>query len=225
MEKMASFIVRKSNTENKDGSLWDLIRFEALQGEAIMGFIKVSFIPSTKIKMSNIEKDILAYLKISTGPGAGIVPHSYISLEQSSQDMLKSIAHGVEEEVHGWPYANQKQRSEVSRQDYLRRISDCLPEIERRFDHERQSFLEFHVDKPQVDMVEVSPAFRRKGVGLALYEFASAWARGRGMSLHASKIQTQEAMEVWESLRRRDMIDQGEGTTKDCGNVSRQKMR
>jgi hypothetical protein len=80
-----------------------------------------------------------------------------------------------------------------------------------------------HENRPNVDYISVrdaddsdahiagrylhdaspTPGFRRLGVGSALYETAAVWMASRGMNVHASGLQSDEAKAVWSSLAAR----------------------
>ena len=98
---------------------------------------------------------------------------------------------------------------------------------ENRHVYEAPMGLDFHVDKPLVDYISVyregdSPhdisgrvsddaprvtvGSRGTGAGTALYETAALWIAERGMQLHASGLQSDEAQAAWARFRKRGVV-------------------
>lgn len=61
----------------------------------------------------------------------------------------------------------------------------------------------FYVDKPLVAFVRVEDAWQRQGIGTALYIEATRWMHERGMLLHASDTQSDDAKKMWVFLKAR----------------------
>lgn len=70
--------------------------------------------------------------------------------------------------------------------------------FERKYGDSYRSFVDYHVDKPQVEYVKSEVL--REGVGIALYEYTARVLAKRGLSLWSSTLQQPEAKAVWAAM-------------------------
>jgi DNA-binding transcriptional ArsR family regulator len=113
----------------------------------------------------------------------------------------------------------------LSRADLERLWARESKQIIRSITPEYERFRDYWLDRPQVEAVRVrsdgdssmlsggvrrpvaSPLdFRRRGIALALYRQAALWMGERGLSLHASSLQSPEAARAWASLERAGLV-------------------
>lgn len=69
-----------------------------------------------------------------------------------------------------------------------------------------KKFKNYHKDKPFVDFIKVHEKFQRQRVAEALYLEAAKWLKERGMKLHASGLQTDQAQAAWDHLARTQQV-------------------
>lgn len=70
--------------------------------------------------------------------------------------------------------------------------------FEKKYGDSYRSFVDYHVDKPQIEYVKSEVL--REGVGIALYEYTARVLAKRGLSLWSSITQTTEAKAVWAAM-------------------------
>lgn len=70
--------------------------------------------------------------------------------------------------------------------------------FEKKYGESYRSFVDYHVDKPQIEYVKSEVL--RQGVGIALYEYTARVLAKRGLSLWSSLLQEPEAKAVWAAM-------------------------
>jgi hypothetical protein len=70
--------------------------------------------------------------------------------------------------------------------------------FEKKYGESYRSFVDYHVDKPQIEYVKSEVL--RQGVGIALYEYTARVLAKRGLSLWSSTLQEPEAKAVWATM-------------------------
>lgn len=70
--------------------------------------------------------------------------------------------------------------------------------FEKNYGESYRSFVDYHVDKPQIEYVKSE--VMRQGVGIALYEYTARVLAKRGLSLWSSLLQEPEAKAVWAAM-------------------------
>lgn len=69
------------------------------------------------------------------------------------------------------------------------------------YEDEFMEFEFFHVDKPTVDYIKVSPQYQRQGLATLLYHEGTKWMWEHKMHLHASGLQQPEAKAAWDKMK------------------------
>jgi hypothetical protein len=70
--------------------------------------------------------------------------------------------------------------------------------FEKKYGESYRSFVDYHVDKPQIEYIKSEVL--RQGVGIALYEYTARMLAKRGLSLWSSLLQEPEAKAVWATM-------------------------
>ena len=73
--------------------------------------------------------------------------------------------------------------------------------FEKKYGDTFRSFVDYHVDKPQIEYVKSETL--RQGVGIALYEYTARMLSKKGLSLWSSSTQEPEAKAVWAAMTAR----------------------
>lgn len=72
--------------------------------------------------------------------------------------------------------------------------------FKRRFGDRYEAFKDYHVDKPQVEYSHTEEEYRRRGVGVAMYEFTARLLAKRGLGLWSSTTQSTQAKAIWAAM-------------------------
>jgi GNAT superfamily N-acetyltransferase len=177
-------------------SLWEVTEIQAHVDGTSVGFLRISHIPRARYETLRPT----ALDKIATA----IHENELLHLGEADLPSLKRALHVGHLIVDNW--ATAVVVSDLpSTPAQARRAIEAM--TERLNTHEstqvkRREFEAFHLDRPMVDKIEVTPAYQRQGMGRALYLEAARWVAEQGLQLHASQIQTVAAKAVWTGLAR-----------------------
>ncbi len=179
-------------TEDSEGDKnrgWTVHKFEAVIDGETAGYLKVSYIPEERFKRH--YKNIFDYIDKITGKA---IPKDYSDRKKALNTLAYSIL--------GWPGLDRLEPSleELDDEDLDRIEKDISKEAVKKHWKAFEEFKDHWVDKPVVDFIFVETGHRRKRIAVALYEFAAKWLAQRGMKLHASGLQSDNAMAAWEWL-------------------------
>lgn len=199
---MEAIILRLQEEKTKDG---DEIRF--------------SFVEDTKDYSGRKQGWVLHKLEAYVEEGGyqkkvGYLKISYIPLERF-QEVYPTIWHFMSHQK-GWAlgealdqlddinvlwkalfvYVGYHSRPDVPEEEKRQVIERTA----QRHQEEFREFRRFHVNKPLVDFIRVDPNWRRKGIGQTLYKKGAEIMAQRGMKLHASGIQEDEAKAAWKKM-------------------------
>ena len=184
-------------------ALWrvDEVRAHLDSGEQA-GYCRISYVPSDRIE--GWDNDIYAFLA-HRGGALGI--HGIKDPSRASHQTWSALAFAVQCELHGWPKANASAWHEKPLDEIRDFLEAARPGLEKKVGPKRAEFIDFHVDKPLVDYIQVVEGLQGKRIGRTLYQEAARWMGERGLSLHASGIQTESARRCWESMAREGLVE------------------
>lgn len=172
---------------------WKISLLEAYIGSDYVGHIKVSYIP-----MENFMKlypTILHWIVLKS--------HDHKIL-----DHLDDIDFIYNEISRGWGRGWGRDKTKEDKIKYINSFIDAYRDEYRRFKR-------FHVNKPMVDYIDVKKNkyenLRRQGIGEALYRKMSEIMKDKGMKLHASGIQSDDAKASWRSMDKKGIVGHKSG--------------
>lgn len=200
--------------------------------------------PAGHLKLSYVPSETLARWFPSAWHYAARVEGRYYlpgeQLEKPEEDWSEAELRLALERTAGWlPYPQERARAaelEAASPARLRELwQEQREQLNARHARAFAEFLEFHLDKPLVDYAEVYRAgethpytdgvrsereplersARRQGVASALYEQAALWLAERGLALHASGLQSDDAAALWESFRARGLVREVPANARD----------
>lgn len=181
-------------------SLWELSQVVALDSNGKqVGFLRISYIPKHK---TTDWHDLYAFLRDHSLEGLRVprrdTPQAWRDFLWSARLKLFSYSQA----------SHQHTQSDGCDVTALKAQAVALkPLLEDKLSALKAEFVDFHVDKPMVDYIEVVSDWRQKRVGMALYQEAARWMGERNLQLHSSGIQTPEAQRVWDKLSNNNWTD------------------
>lgn len=168
---------------------WTVHRIEALIEGHVAGFLKISYI--TKAWAAKSYPTIWHWLSRVRGWSSDLIH----AAESGDLDALWLNAHSYV----AW-------RSNPNAVPHEEREAD-LKQFEAKYTPDFKEFKQYHVNRPLVDFIHVDEAFRRQGVGTALYSYGAQWlAKTKGLPLYASDLQSNEALATWRSMMTRGQL-------------------
>ncbi len=201
---------------------WSVHILEATVEGKPAGYLKISYIP--RKQMERLIPTAFDYATYRSGSFLGI---KHLLKDKSEElwddkDLIKAI-----NESYQWigGYRGEIKLEEQST-DELRQLWKKRKQfINREYKKSYEEFKDFHLDKPQIDFIEVyqpkekwryvdgegvefedqMPEFRRQGIGSALYEVGAKWMQANKMKLWASTVQTDDAKATWKNLQERKL--------------------
>ncbi len=190
------------NTERVNRG-WVVDKVTATVDGELAGYIKVSYIPTEEF--NKFYPNIFAWKSIVEGGGFNFIidrinGYDFIYEKLSPkkrQEFLEDVARQFLGE-EGNEYLSQFKTDN----DVLREIQHIEAVTTKHHGNDFKAFVEFHVDKPNVDFIQVEPILRRNRIGLALYLEAAAFLKKKGLKLHASGVQSPSAVAAWEYLEK-----------------------
>lgn len=193
---------RLENTGNQP-SLWrlDQINVRVAGHETPIGHLRISYVPGHRVEAWTDIYRFLADRGGSFGMFGIKDPHG------ASHEDWATLAFRVQEKLQGWNAANASCWQQCPLGDIQAALESYRPRLETLLATRKAEFIDFHVDKPMVDHIEVEAEWRGRGVGQALYEQGAQWMAERHLVLHASGIQTPLAQKAWERLEKQARVN------------------
>lgn len=204
-----NLILQRVEHTGDPASLWrvDEVR-AALEDGTPAGYLRISYIPSERTP--GWQEDIYVFLA-HRGSSLGI--YGIKDPATANHDQWSSLAFRVQERLQSWANACASKWDDRPLADIQTFLEQSRAALEDKLGPKRDEFLEFHVDKPLVDYIEVPEGLRGKRISRTLYQEAARWMEERGLALHASGVQTEAAQRCWSSMRR-DGLVQDAGATR-----------
>lgn len=225
-------ITRHSEAYDRD-SLWVIDRLDVSSSGEPAGYLKLSYIPSDVIS-SRIPSGFTWAINrlgiVSISSRESICRNGEKSSEWNDAEELREVikslspwdAEGLRRSLPGMNLAElrrefdlQKERLNDSHRDaraeFVRTWRDRpLVDFSRVYDAEERRAI-IH---PDGEIERIAPSHRswkRQGVARAMYKTAAVWMRERGMRVHASNTQSDEALAFWASLERDGFVSSEPG--------------
>lgn len=194
---------RKQDYEGPKASLWRVDDIDAYgeQGQKL-GFIRISYVPSERVE--RWEADVFAFLA-DRGTSFGI--HCKKDIANLPDEDLARLAHEIHNALDGWSAATAAKWEIQPRHAILDAFEQWRPRLEDLVREKREAFVAFHVDRPLVDMISVEESFRGRHLGRELYRQAAMWMAERGLRLHASGVQTDDAQRLWGKMEDQGLVE------------------
>jgi len=203
-------LTHRENT--KPQSLWRHDEIEAWVNEKKVGYIKIAYIAESTAQEFRQDPLLFAHHALSVyglyhenwAPNASaekiLVPNYYhqaryiarliYSSHQLEQDALLAIEKWNEDEL----------------KEYVKNTRPKVLQKMLKNDRARR-FAEYHFCRPDIDFIRVEEAHQRQGIGTLLYRAASQWMNQRGLVLHSSSLQQEEAVQAWEKMKKNGEAD------------------
>jgi len=162
---------------------WRLDRVEAYVGGELAGYIAISYVP---------KEDF--YKKYPT-----IFDFGKRKIYVDDKDPIDEKLWRLGTEISGWS-ADDSYKS-LSNSEKEKLLNDLIKKYEKKIKPQYDEFIQFHIDKPLVDYIDVEDKYKRMRIGEALYVIASRWLAKRGMKLYASGLQSDSAKASWAHLK------------------------
>lgn len=167
-----------------------------------VGYLKIAYIP-LKVWRTFYANDVWAFLRHRKG---WAIPKTSDPVEFWDGIVRYTFPEGVWEHIPNG--SNPKTRKEA--QENIRAFEDAYMKSPYMRDFRR-----YNVDKPEVDNIRVDEAYQRQGIGHALYQYGARKMAERGLVLHASSIQSDDAKASWRALEERGKpVTRGKGRKK-----------
>lgn len=166
---------------------WITHRMQALIDGQEAGYLKTSYIPSCNV--ARYYPDITHYLAQIRGEWSLV-----------SEDPIERLI-AMSYKVELW--RNVLKREDVltmSLQERAERSITYMQKLEEEYGEDFNDFLNYYVDKPYVDYINVEIEFQRRGIGLALYESTAYKLAEKGLRLYGSTLQSDPAKAAWERM-------------------------
>lgn len=189
---------RQENFEHhrvRGDSQWVVHRVTALVDDIEAGYLNISYIPKENLRGSSL----LNFMDIQGWP-LDLKGKNWKGLDRKGKEQALETIIKYTSSYSRWQTAFDAIPG-MSDDDLNKRI-DAYEHRLRKSKHGRayKEFYSFHVDKPLVDYIKVEPMFKRQGIGTALYQEGSKWMKEKGMVLHASGTQSDEAKATWDAM-------------------------
>lgn len=176
-------------------SLWKVDQLNAQHGDQGIGFLRISYVPKERVQDWD---DIYAFLSDRK--------HEHCTrFHQATHEQLAQMLTNVQSSAQGWGKGEASKWIEKSREEIIEGLELFRPFYDKKYGLKRDTFIDFHVDKPLVDYIKVEDNFRGKLLSKRLYEEGARWMAERGFHLHASGAQTPEALRAWNSMERQGL--------------------
>jgi GNAT superfamily N-acetyltransferase len=193
--------VEDSEGDNNRG--WQVDKVVAYLGEHEVGYLKLAYIPAERFK--KWYPSILNYIQQING--SIIFPHEYRATHWTEipiDTLRKSIYSIAQVAGVGWHESNSLQEQAKTAPDKIVRqmIHSFEIDIEKEKGPLFRRFKKYFVNNPYVDYIKVNDEYKRQGIGTALYRAGYEWMKSKGMKLHASGTQSDDAKAAWMSLER-----------------------
>lgn len=226
-------LYREIDDNINDGWIVDLVEAHTAQGPA--GSLKISFIPTEH--MQRVFPNAFEYAVRQLGKYGGL--QSLLETPEASwtrADVTQALS-----KVDGWlPYQHQDrvdtERAQASEPELWKLWEQRRAKIEDEEQEGYQRFCSFHRDRPLVDYIRVNEpherqiyadgrrihlaeplgySCQRQGIGTLLYETGAMWMHQRGMTLHGSGNQSDEASAVWSGFEQQGLVQTTHDSKKD----------
>jgi len=182
------------NLEFHKNSDWIYHLIEAFIENEEVGFIRIAYIP--KESVPDLYPSILNF--IDKQGGHSLLPIDDPSMPYqslSNEELYKLVKNGR------WVLL-QKQDSVPTDRSSLLILAKELEDWAKQSKYQKKfdKFLEYHVDKPEPDMIRINDDFKRQGIATSLYLFTARWLAQKNLQLWTASLQTGEAEKTWLSM-------------------------
>lgn len=186
MEEASLSLVRFEESPNDKGMNkgWIVHEIKAILDNEQVGYIKISYIPNVRY-----NQHYNTGINYKRGFGWGGLD------EEVDRRVLKRLVHFCWYD-HPLYYQVENMSDKEAELVYWK----IERHIKKRYYRELVKFKLFHVDKPLVDYIRVNEKFQRQGIGTKLYLDAAKWMTEKGLSLHASGLQSKQAASAWQKF-------------------------
>jgi GNAT superfamily N-acetyltransferase len=200
---------RFKDIEGNKNRGWRVDKIEAKIGNELVGYIKISYIPKTRFRQ--YYKSVFNFAHQMLGQTVFPFGKETASLESlNNKELFDALYRVYREKSYSLaeqldPKMPRKQVMLLLKKQELAWMND---ETNEPYGEKFKKFYRYHVDKPMVDAIRVEdgsgslgtagkPSHLRRGIGRKLYAAASEWMQERGLRLHASGCQTNDAKACW----------------------------
>ncbi len=187
---------RSYNCEEENRG-WVIDKVEAFDGETVIGYIKISYIP--KENYNKYYASPVDYMCRIGGWGSYRYSNSSVKTYYNDRKFLKSVT------WHAWTDNKLHESIDHLTDDECFILFKCLEKfVYQRYKKNIKLFQARWQNRPMVDYISVLPKYRRQGIGTKLYIEAGKMMQEKGLQLRASTLQSDEAKAVWQRLTERN---------------------
>jgi len=195
---------------------WVVDRVDAYLNDKPIGYLKISYVPDSEVK--NTFPDVIHYI------GADHKGHTQLrnALKSGDKKEITRALSKLEDPWDDW-IENLESRGKLKYMDekwwndQYNRLNNA---VTKHFKKEYEGFLEDIHNKPLVDYIRVEKDYQKGGVGFGLYIAGAMWMADKGMCLHASSLQSDEAKKSWDKMKQAGLpiktVKQKNGRTRMC---------
>lgn len=205
---MESLTFQRHEHVDDPRSLWRVDRVDAFNADGDkVGYLKISYVP--KARIAHWQQDPYHFL---ADRGSGLGFYAPRDLTQAEQPRLADLATSLHTEFEGMRASGNARWHEQSGEAILAQLRAWRPQVQALVDRPMREFIDFHVDRPLVDFVEVGEGFRGQRLSRWLYREAAEWMSERGLQLHASGAQRPAAARMWEVMGQEGLVEAAPGS-------------
>lgn len=199
---------------------WVMDRIQAKQGEEVVGYVKVAYIPYSRIRQFEEEPLLFVHMLgneyglYKQKEGIAIWPNDEENWYQNYLPDIEKQASFVHSKIlrkwsqHPDVFLKEQQELQQKSTDELRRyMEDNRAKIWKWVKKRYGSLMQYHFARPDIDYIYVKEEYRRQGIGTQFYIKASEWMNEKNMVLHGSSLQQPKAESAWNALVERGMAE------------------
>jgi GNAT superfamily N-acetyltransferase len=196
------------DSEGDNNRGWQVDKVVAYLGANEVGYLKLAYIPAERFK--KWYPSILNY--VQQIDGHIIFPHEYRGMHWTKMpiDVLRERVFSMAQTAGvGWHECNSlSEQAKTAPEKWVRQLFHSLEiKLEKEKGPLMKRFKKYFVDNPYVDFIRVDQEYRRQGIGTALYRAGHEWMKKKGMKLHASNTQSDEAKAAWSTLEKQYPVE------------------
>lgn len=179
---------------------WQVDKIVAYVNGQPRGYIKASYIP--KERWEKYYHNIYNFV-------AQIVGSSVLPFDRRDQDYhtfseqeLQKHVFVIASKLYGSREANNlsERAKSMSRDELIAFYEENEKPLIRKYVKHLNKFRKRNINFPTIAVIDVDRPFRRHGLGRAMYIQMALWMAEKGMKLHASGLQTDDAQKTWEKM-------------------------